>query len=563
MLTTPFHWYGRVAHTCRSLLQVVHDVYLQNVVVMDMDWHIEPTTAGCQSWGGFTFNTDLFPDPQVFIAWLNSSASSVGHRLKLSLNVHPQTGIDHCQARYAEAAEMMGIDPSTNATVPCDMGNLSFVNTLYSVYYDAEPLSGVSYWWTDYGGCGGPSNANLLWSNIVYDSHTQYVHNKRPLTLSRYGGIGNHRYAIGFSGDTFQDVSALSWEIAKTSQAANVGFGYWSHDIGGFHNGQGCPGDATPSNITGSEVFLRWVQFGSVSPIMRTHCDHCIRTIWSFTYHFQWLRDAFYLRNALGPYLYTHARVAYDSGVATVHPLYYDFPADSNAFAYSQTEYAFGDAILASPITNLVDSTTNSTTESVWIPSGLWSNWNGTAVIQGPTVSTVTYGLGDIPLFVKAGSLVPLQTMASVFGNFADPLLWTAWTGATTGTGSLYEDDGDALDYMKGEYASTTASYTAAADGSSWTVVIAATSGSFAGMPATRNYGVQLRVGGAYTSVTKSTCNGSPVPQVPGPSPDPTAAGWYFVNATAHSLAAPAGSFVLTCGELPISATTTIAVTLA
>jgi hypothetical protein len=75
------------------------------------------------------------------------------------------------------------------------------------------------------------------------------------------------------SGDTFQDVTALAWEVQTSPTAANVLFGYWSHDIGGFHTGDGCPGDSTPSNITGSEVFLRWVQFGAVSPIMRTHCE--------------------------------------------------------------------------------------------------------------------------------------------------------------------------------------------------------------------------------------------------------------------------------------------------
>lgn len=76
-------------------------------------------------------------------------------------------------------------------------------------------------------------------------------------------------------------------------------WGYLSHDIGGFHDGSGAPGDADPKNLTGSELLLRWIQFGAVAPILRTHCDHCERRIWLFPY-FDAMRDAMRLRNALG-----------------------------------------------------------------------------------------------------------------------------------------------------------------------------------------------------------------------------------------------------------------------
>lgn len=110
-------------------------------------------------------------------------------------------------------------------------------------------------------------------------------------------------------------------------------------------------------------MFLRWLQFGAVAPILRTHCNHCERRIWMFPY-FEEMRDAMRLRNALGPYLYTEARAFYDTGVAAVHPLYYDFPLDAvlygageagGAATVADSEYAFGSAILAAPITAMAN----------------------------------------------------------------------------------------------------------------------------------------------------------------------------------------------------------------
>ena len=160
---------------------------------------------------------------------------------------------------------------------------------------------------------------------------------RRGQAFSRYGGTGNHRAPHGFSGDTFQHEVALYWQVKTTQTAANVMWGYWSHDIGGFHDGQGAPGDHNPSNATGAELLLRWIQWGAVAPILRTHCDHCERRIWLFPY-FELMRDAMRLRNALGPYLYTEARRFFDTAVAPVHPLYYEAPQDATVYEQGVVE---------------------------------------------------------------------------------------------------------------------------------------------------------------------------------------------------------------------------------
>lgn len=150
---------------------------------------------------------------------------------------------------------------------------------------------------------------------------------------------------LGFSGDTFQSFVVLTYQVEMTSMAANVMFGYWSHDIGGFHH-YGAKGDDDPNDPEGVELLLRWVQFGAVSPIFRSHCDHCNRYFWLFP-HFDQMRDAMQLRNAIVPYLYTQSRLAWDTGVMAIHPLYYGNSEISESYLYATKEYYFGDSILA------------------------------------------------------------------------------------------------------------------------------------------------------------------------------------------------------------------------
>lgn len=521
-----------------------------SIVVLDMDWHMEPTAAGCSSWGGYDFNTNLFPDPSGFIGWLHSSANTVGHPLRLLLNIHPQTGVDHCQARYPAMARALGIDPSTNETVPCDFGNPLFAQQLYQIYLNASPLAGVDWWWTDYGGCGGPADGSLLWNNYVFDSFLSTFSTRRPLVLSRYGGLGNHRYPIGFSGDTFQAFETLDFEIKTTPMAANVLFGYWSHDIGGFHNGTGCYGDSDPRNATGSEMLLRWLQFASVGAIFRTHCDHCERRIWEFPY-FPQMRDAFLLRSALGPYIYTHARRAFDTGVALVHPMYYDSPAADEAYEYIG-QYMFGENVVAAPIATTVDPVAGTVGQDVWLPAGTWSNWNGTQVFAGPVLTTgLAYGRQDIPLFARSGSLLPLAQAGDVTTNFAETLLWTVFPGAANASGSIYEDDGATVAYLSSAGATTSATYSTLSS-SHTQLVVSPTVGSFAGMPATRSHGLQVRgVAASGRLPTSIVYQGQPLPQ------RTSAPGWFVVT-DSHSLAQPLGSLVVLLGPTPVTATVVV-----
>ena len=148
-----------------------------------------------------------------------------------------QDGIDHCQGQYRAMAEALGYSEATIAatkTVPCEMDNASYVDAFFKTIVDAPPLLGTTdWWWLDYpGGASHISGwdqqepASLWWSNHMFAEHARNIRKKRPVILARYGGLGQQRDGLGFSGDTFQEYSTLDFEVAMTSTASNVLFGW-------------------------------------------------------------------------------------------------------------------------------------------------------------------------------------------------------------------------------------------------------------------------------------------------------------------------------------------------
>lgn len=459
--------------------------------------------------------------------------------------------MDHCDSRYAQVAAALGWDTSRNATIPCAMGNASFASALFDVYFDADPLRNMDFAWTDYGGCG--TTMPLAWNNVVYGAH-RATRGARPMVLSRWGGLGTHRYPVGFSGDTFQHELTLDWEIATTATAANV-LHRWSHDVGGFHDGPGAPGTGDPANATGSELYLRWQQFAALSPVLRTHqnkqgdcATSCERRIWMFP-DFALMREAFRLRAALVPYLYSLDRAAADSGVLPVHATYLDWSAEDEAYSFGH-QYMFG-ALLAAPISAMVDNATNTTPRAVWLPPGAWSRWDGSAVLAGGAVDNSSYTKAQVPLFAPAGLLLPLATPDPVHAVDTSPALtWVVFPGGANGSAAVWEDDGASLAYTAGAGATTAAAYSRTLSGM-LTLTVAPTQGSYAGMPPQRAHSLQVRGVGRDT-VAFVRVNGSAVPAVaPGSGVAP---GWYVVPAPSISLVYPAGALVVDAGAADMGA---------
>jgi alpha-glucosidase (family GH31 glycosyl hydrolase) len=475
-----------------SLIASFHqnDVPL-DVLVVDMDWHLNQTqlTAMSQTdqagqrlgWTGYTWNPLLFPDPGEFLKHVHDAG------LKVTLNLHPASGIEPWEKSYPAMATTMGIDPDSKKYVPFDITNKKFATNYLDIVHHPLERQGINFWWLDWqqgATTNIPSVNPTWWLNYVHFTDQQRE-GKRPLLFHRWGGLGNHRYQIGFSGDTISAWSSLAFQPWFTATAANVGYAYWSHDIGGH-----IPGTLDP------ELYTRWVQFGAFSPILRTHTTKnpdAERRIWAYPEPYSSvMRETFQERYALEPYLYTEGRRTYDTGVAFLHPLYYDWPEADAAYGH-KNEYAFGSEMIVAPVASPVDSTTQLAKASVWIPQGEWIEQPTGKHFTGPAERTRAFSIDQIPGYVPAGAIIPRQPAMEYTGQKpVDPLILQIYplSDGQTSSYRMYEDTSESESYKHGVCAWTELS--AAQHGDDLTVEIAPVDGSYPGMIDARSYQVKL-----------------------------------------------------------------------
>ena len=489
-------WWSRYwDYTDQELDQLVqsfheNDVPL-DVFVIDMGWHTSQAQLQAMGekdqsghdlgWSGYTWNKTLFPDPDDFLAKLKSEG------LKITLNLHPASGIEPWEKAYPAMATAMGIDPATRKYVPFHITDKKFATNYMDLVHHPLEKQGIDFWWLDWQQeqkTEMPGVMPTWWLNYVHFTDQQRE-GKRPLLFHRWGGLGNHRYQIGFSGDTISVWDSLQFQPWFTATAANVGYAYWSHDIGGH-----MPGAVDP------ELYTRWVEFGAFSPILRTHTTknpEAERRIWAYPEPYSSiLRSTFQLRYAMEPYVYTEARQTYDTGVAFLRPLYYDWPEEADAYS-SKDEYVFGEQMLAAPVTVPADKTSGLATESVWLPKGEWIEWPTGKHLTGPATVERSFSMEQTPVYLRAGAIVPMQPPMRYTGEKpVDPLIVNVWPLAEGATSSyaVYEDSGHSVDYQHGVYAKTPIK--AMQTGDTLRVEIGPVEGGYAGMLKTRGFELRL-----------------------------------------------------------------------
>lgn len=462
-----------------------------DVLVIDMDWHptarqLLPKGKVDQSgqnlgWTGFSWNRLLFPDPQAFLSGMHQEG------LNVTLNLHPASGVQPWETRYPEMARAMGIDPASGKYVPFDITNKKFAENFMTIMHHPLEKQGVRFWWLDWqqgSKTAIPGLNPTWWLNYVYFTD-QAREGKRPILFGRWGGLGNHRYQVGFSGDVVSTWKSLAFQPWFTANAANVGYAYWSHDIGGH-----IPGVDSP------ELFTRWVQFGVFSPILRTHSSpdpNAERRIWAYPEPYSdIMRNAYHLRYALIPYIYTEARRTYDTGVAFLHPLYYDWPESNDAYD-ARNEYMFGSEMLAAPVTAPQDPNTGLASETIWLPKGDWIEVATGKRLHGPARMTRQFSIDQIPIYVRPGAIVPMAPPMQWTGQKpVNPLTVTVFPlqPGTSSKYTLYQDAGDSLGYQSDKAAWTTIH--ARQQGGDLTVEIDPAQGSYRGMQHERKYVFRL-----------------------------------------------------------------------
>jgi alpha-glucosidase (family GH31 glycosyl hydrolase) len=443
------NWWSRYwAYTQDELQQIVadfraHQVPL-SVCVVDMDWHVVDVGHDVAGWTGYTWNRELFPEPEAFLRWLHEQG------LKVALNLHPALGVRPHEEAYREMAQRLSVDPATGETIAFDIADPEFVRAYFEVLHHPQEERGVDFWWLDWQQ-GEESNLPgldpLWWLNHLHFYDLGRDGQKRPIIFSRWGGLGNHRYPIGFSGDTHANWASLAFQPYFTATAANVAYGWWSHDIGGHMFGRG-----------EAELYTRWVQFGLFSPILRLHSTKNPfqdRRPWAYDAEtLRVTRQALQWRHAFIPYLYTMAWRNYQQDLPPIRPLYYDYSEREEAYHCPQ-QVAFGSELVAAPFTSPADRETGLSRQVVWLPPGDWYDFFSGRYFRGDGWYAIYGRLEDIPVFAKAGAIVPLGPKVG-WGNVSNPVeLDLHLFAGANGRFVLYEDDGEMTGYLRGEYGLT------------------------------------------------------------------------------------------------------------
>lgn len=465
----------------RDLVKSFHeyDVPL-DVLVIDMDWHYNQAPRG--GWTGYTWNRTLFPDPKGFLRWLK------GNNLEVTMNLHPADGIKTWEEQWPAMSKWMGIDTTLHKNIPFEGSNKRFMTGWLNEVLRPMEKAGVDFWWLDWQQWLNDKKykdlSNTWWINYCVFSDMVRNRDTRPMLYHRWGGLGNHRYQIGFSGDAVISWKSLEFQPYFNSTASNVLYCYWSHDIGG-HMG---------ANSIDPEMYVRWMQFGLFSPILRSHSTKNAglnKEPWVFAYPVtRMLRDIVKSRYALNPYIYTMARKTYDEALPLCRPMYYDY-ADSPEAYDQKDEYMFGDNMLVRPVTAPLQGA--KATQAVWLPKGAdWYEVASGKLLKGGQTVNNGFHLDEIPVYVKAGSIIPMygDTLKNLRGN-DNPVIVNVYPASGDGTSKAeyYEDAGNDKQYAS-QYAVTPLS--AERSGNKLTVTVGARKGSYAGMPANRKYQVKV-----------------------------------------------------------------------
>ena len=449
------------------------------VATVDMDWHWvkikDKFGLKYNGWTGYSWNTDLFPDYKAFLRELHEM------NLSVTLNLHPADGFREYEDMYEDMAKAVGIDPKSKKPVEFSCSDDDFWNAYFDIGHKPYERDGVDFWWIDWQQ-GKKSDAQGL-DPLLALNHYHFLDNaengKLPLILSRYSGAGSHRYPLGFSGDTFISWKSLDFQPYFTANAANAAYTWWSHDIGGHMFG-----------TRDDELYIRWLQLGVFSPIMRLHSSNMLalgKEPWKYSAEVcraakEWLR----LRHRLIPYIYTMDHRTHTDGVALCEPMYYSYPENESAYNVPN-QFMFGSELMVCPITKPNSKKILMGSTKAWIPEGRWTDIFTLKSYTGEKMLELFRDTETMPVLAKEGAIIP---MSSDEGNSsANPESFEIWAFSGNGEFALKEDDGS-VDF-KNHTAST--KFEISYDNGKVSFTVNATEGDTAVIPQKRNYTVRVR----------------------------------------------------------------------
>lgn len=436
------NWWSRYyAYSDAEYLDLMDKFRQKNVpltvAAVDMDWHIvknvpkDKFAKGSNplqgaGWTGYTFERSLFPDYKKFLKSLKERG------LAVTMNLHPRDGVRYYEQQYEEMARLNGIDPASKKPVEFDLTDKKFLYSYFDVLHHPYERDGVDFWWIDWqqGTKSKAEGLDPLW--LLNHYHTMDIRRKggTGIILSRYAGYGSHRYPLGFSGDTFVCWKSLKFQPYFTALASNVGYSWWSHDIGGHLFGK-----------RNEELYLRWLQFGVFSPINRLHSSNnaVSKEPWLYGGVEDIAEEFMRLRHRLLPYLYTANVLTAREGVPLIQPLYYRNKCREAYLKEYRNEYYFGSEMLVSPVVSKMKKD-GAARVKIWLPEGSWTDFFTGEKLEGGREYTLQRDMNSIPVLIRKGAIIPLIAERKGNSTQFDDLEVRVYSG--DGAYTLYDEEG-------------------------------------------------------------------------------------------------------------------------
>ena len=393
--------------------------------------------------GSFTWNDKVFPDPPQMIREL--------HEDHFKVVLHSVIMTDRLEGTVDDQSQC----PENTAR--------SFDASCYWDAHRPDFSMGVDGWWPDE---GDPLDvrSRLVRNRLYWEGPQTDRPNERPYALHRNGYAGMQRYgSFLWSGDVYSTWETLKTHVPIAINTGLTGIPYWGTDIGGF----------VPTREFTAELYLRWFQFGAFCTLFRCHGRNWkLRLPWGWNtgdpgpieiknYDGAAIPDASQLHNAqveevcrkylnlryrMLPYLYSAVREATQTGMPVMRALWLHYPDDPNAVACSD-QYLWGRDVLVAPVAEQ-----GARSRKIYLPRGVWYDFWTNERIEGGREITRAVDLATMPLYVRAGAILPLGPVKQfVEEGSEEPLTVTVYPG-TDGSFFLYEDDGRSFDYRRGEW---------------------------------------------------------------------------------------------------------------
>ena len=390
--------------------------------------------------GSFTYNPGIFPDPAAMFREM--------HAEHMKIILHVVSCPEDLHGEVGDTGAALN-DPSSAA--------------VYWPKHREVWSKGVDGWWPDEGDELTPAS-RLARNRMYWEGSQIFQPNVRPFALHRNGYAGMQRYAWLWSGDTLSTWKTLAAQVMVGITAGLCGIPYWGTDTGGF----------VPTREFTAELFVRWFQFSAFCPSFRGHGrTWMLRLPWGwdmgeygpaeFDGQFaartlpkpeelhnkaveEICRKYLNLRYQLLPYLYSAVAETHATGMPLMRALWLAYPEDAKA-TLVEDAYLWGEGLLVAPVVEA-----GATHRTTYLPSGTWWDYWSNARVEGGAEVRREVALETMPLYVKAGTILPLGPVKQHTGEVSgEPLVLRVYPGAD-GTMTLYEDDGVSFDYEKGAY---------------------------------------------------------------------------------------------------------------